>query len=344
MVGDRLLQLRQWVEAQICSKEQGNTPLVSLEPVSGDASFRRYFRAQTANDAYIAVDAPPDKEDSGSFVRIAEHWYQLGIRVPKVIKADLRLGFMLLEDFGDRQLLPELLTMDATYASALDTLLAIQSIPPEALPAYDEPFLRCEMELFPEWFLSHLLELDTHPIFQELTRVFALLVGSAKAQVPVCVHRDYHSRNLMPLRDGGLGVIDFQDAVIGPVTYDLVSLLRDSYIDWPDDQVYQWVEDYRLQLLTTGFFVPDSARFKKDFDLMGMQRQLKVVGIFSRLYLRDGKSGYLKDIPRTFNYLLNSARRYSEFSSFAQQLESLKPLMAGHPKLGVYLTEDRATA
>ncbi len=336
-MGQRQLQLKSWVELVLSGIEGDQAELISLDAVSGDASFRRYFRAYTQKGHYIAVDAPPEKENSEPFIRIARCWFEQGVRVPEVIRSDLEQGFMLLEDFGDRQLLAELGGQREPYAQALDTLLKIQQLPAKDLPPYDEPVLRREMDLFSDWFLDRLLQTEKHPVKQQLESVFKELVTSAQSQPQVCVHRDYHSRNLMPLADRGLGVIDFQDALIGPITYDLVSLLRDSYVDWPDSLVYSWVEEYRASLANVGFEMPEAEAFRKSFDLMGMQRQLKVVGIFSRLLLRDGKSGYLKDIPRTFAYLLNAAKRYPEFDSFAKQLESLLPLMKSHPELGVYM-------
>jgi aminoglycoside/choline kinase family phosphotransferase len=336
-MGSRQAQLKNWARQvwPYADRDQ-----LEITPVSGDASFRRYFRASTPAARLIAVDAPPEKENSEPFVTIAKEWSEKGIRVPKVVADDLALGFMLLEDFADQQLLDRLQSEgDAPYLQALETLLGIQMLPAEGLPNYDASVLTREMNLFPEWFLGEMLGI-TEGWDTLLETTYQQLIDSALTHPHVCVHRDYHSRNLMPLADGGLGVIDFQDALIGPVTYDLVSLLRDSYIEWPESQVAQWVENYRLMLMDVGFSLPDSTGFKKQFDLMGMQRQLKVLGIFSRLYLRDGKSGYLKDIPLTFKYLYRSASSYSEFSDLKEALEELIPVMREHKLLGQYIPSE----
>lgn len=329
----RLQQLEQWVST--IAAEQGLAlSSDTLIPVSGDASFRRYFRAAGKQVNWIAVDAPPEKENSAPFVTLARDWFSRGVRVPAILAADLELGFMLLEDFGDRLLLPELVpdSADRLYGQALETLLQIQQIPADDLPPYDEALLRREMGLFDEWFLDRLLGLQLGDDEQQLLAgIKTQLVESSLSQPQVTVHRDYHSRNLMPLPDGGLGVIDFQDAVRGAHTYDLVSLFRDSYIRWPDERVRGWVEEFRCALQAAGADVAESDQFLRDFDWMGMQRQLKVLGIFSRLSLRDGKDGYLADMPRTLGYLLRAAARYSETQPFAHWLEQrIVPAMSAH--------------
>lgn len=340
-MGQRLAQLTQWVQSNWNVTGSEDAPPEQLETVSGDASFRRYFRARTANSRFIAVDAPPDKEASTPFVNIGRRWRLAGVQVPEIVHVDLSLGFMLLQDFGDQMLLP---TLDRTdpqpYAAALRTLLQLQQVSDTSLPPYDAAVLRREMGLFHEWFLGRCLGLDANDWMPLLEPVYAALVQRAEAQMQVPVHRDYHSRNLMLLGDGTLGVIDYQDALFGPITYDLVSLLRDSYIDWPQALVEQWVAQYRQQLIDVGIGVPSEAEFLKDFYLMGMQRQLKVVGIFCRLWLRDGKSGYLKDIPRTFNYLHNAAARYPEFAQLDLALSAMRPLLSAHPLLGQHFTEE----
>lgn len=330
----RLRQLQQWVVET--AAEQGlELRSDELSTVSGDASFRRYFRASGEGESWIAVDAPPEKENSRPFAELARAWFARGVRVPEVLAVDLQQGFMLLEDFGDRLMLPELQGNDAQrhYARALDTLLQIQQMPTEQLPAYDEALLQREMGLFDEWFIASLLNLELDDDEKaQLAAIKSLLVDRALSQPQVAVHRDYHSRNLMLLDDAGLGVIDFQDAVTGAQTYDLVSLFRDSYIRWPDEQVAQWVEEYRCALLEAGMDVPSAEAFLQNFDWMGMQRQLKVLGIFSRLYLRDGKDGYLKDMPRTLGYLIRAAARYAETEPFARWLEwRIVPAMSAHP-------------
>ena len=334
-MGQRLAQLTQWVQTHWVVTESTEAAPIELEVVSGDASFRRYFRARTAGGQFIAVDAPPDKEDSAPFVAIGQRWRAAGIKVPKILLADLELGFMLLEDFGDRMLLPTLEAESSSpYSAALATLLQLQQVKDNELPPYDAEVLQREMGLFDEWFLSRCLGLDVKDWLPLLDPVYAKLIERAEGQIQVPVQRDYHSRNLMLCADGSLGVIDYQDALFGPITYDLVPLLRDSYIDWPDEQVEDWVEEYRQQLLHAGFEMPHSSEFLKDFYLMGMQRQLKVVGIFCRLWLRDGKQGYLKDIPRTFNYLHRAAAKYPEFAQLDLALSAMRPLLQAHPLLG----------
>ena len=336
-MGQRLAQLTQWVQANWAVTGSTEAAPAQLETVSGDASFRRYFRARTANAQFIAVDAPPDKEDSAPFVNIGQRWRAAGIKVPNILLADLNLGFMLLEDFGDQMLLPMLNSSDPSpYAAALKTLLQLQQVEDSELSPYNAEVLQREMGLFDKWFLSRCLGLDTKDWLPLLQPIYAALIERAEAQIQVPVHRDYHSRNLMLCADDSLGVIDYQDALLGPITYDLVSLLRDSYIDWPEEKVEGWVEGYRLQLRNAGFDVPGSAEFLKDFYLMGMQRQLKVVGIFCRLWLRDGKQGYLKDIPRTFNYLHSAATKYTEFAQLDLALSAMRPLLQAHPLLGKY--------
>lgn len=300
----------------------------SLDVVSGDASFRRYFRARIHDRSWIAVDAPPEKEDSHPFVAIARGWKAQGVNVPEVYAADFEQGFMLLSDFGDRVMLSELNdgSVNDYYLKALDELLKIQQcdqVPGYDLPAYDEKKLVSEMALCPDWFFSQLLgmELSAHER-QMLDLIFGILIESALDQSRVVVHRDYHSRNLMITEDGSMGVLDFQDAVMGPISYDLVSLLRDCYISWPEARLQHWVEQYADRIFESGLITAEQRqRFRRAFDLMGMQRHIKCVGIFSRLNLRDGKSGYLKDIPRTFAYIQQVSGQYRMFAEFSQWLE-----------------------
>jgi aminoglycoside/choline kinase family phosphotransferase len=333
-MGERLQGLTVWVGERLA--ERGELGLSSgLMPVSGDASFRRYFRARADGRSWIAVDAPPEKEDSLPFVEVAAAWRAQGIPVPEVLAADLAQGFMLLEDFGDRLLLAELDkdSADPLYDLALDTLAALQQLSPAGLPPYNQLLLQREMALLDEWFLPGLLDIElSPPETQLLDRVKAMLVDNARSQLQVPVHRDYHSRNLM-LREAPsrLGVIDFQDAVEGPVTYDPVSLLKDSYVRWPDADVSRWVEAHRQRLIAAGLSLPAPDVFRRHFDLMGMQRQLKVLGIFARLSLRDGKPGYLKDIPRTFGYLYRACGSYPEFADLKNWLtERVLPAMRDH--------------
>lgn len=333
-MGQRLKQLSEWVQQQAAAQEMEVD--AELQAVSGDASFRRYFRATGPEGSWIAVDAPPEHEDCEPFLAIAQAWHAQGIAVPRVIASDLELGFMLLEDFGDQLLLPQLseTTVEQHYAAAFEALRQIQRTTDQpALPPYDRVMLAREMALFPEWFLTRLLGLELQEEEYHLLGLVAkLLIESALAQPQVSVHRDYHSRNLMLVDDGRLGIIDFQDAVSGPVTYDLVSLLRDCYIDWPDEQVRFWVEAFRQRLKQDGLDVADQGLFQQQFDLMGMQRHIKVLGIFARLWLRDGKAGYLDDLPRTFAYLYRVAARYEELAPFVRWLDRrVVPAFVAHP-------------
>ena len=311
MSDTRLAALTQWCE------QQCQTHDLILSPVSGDASFRRYFRFSHAGKSLIAMDAPPEKENSAPFLAIASQWMVQGISVPEVLHHDLSLGFLILEDFGSELLMDTLVRKpnqaDKYYQQAIDELIKIQALPDAcALPAYDEALLRREMQLLPEWLLSELLNFDLNEgRFSSIKNVFDLLVEQVLEQPLGTVHRDYHSRNLMCLENGTLGVIDFQDAVHGSICYDLVSLLKDCYIAWPTEKIDEWVHYY---LARSGSDI-DFAKFRKAFDLMGMQRHLKAAGIFARLYLRDGKDGYLKDIPRTLNYIVEACDLYeSEYS------------------------------
>ncbi len=278
-----------------------------LAPASEDASFRRYLRLCSGAQSLIVMDAPPDKEPCDPFVRVAAMLRDAGLSAPEVIAQDLEQGFLLLTDFGSDSYLSCLDpgTEAALYADALDALLVMQGrIDGSGLPPYDEALLRREMDLFHDWFLGELLEIELEPeqvaVWQVTTQA---LVDNALAQPRVFVHRDYHSRNLMKLDAGNPGILDFQDAVHGPVTYDLVSLLRDCYVAWPPPRVDQLALDYHARAQADGIVDVGAAQFLHWFNLMGAQRHLKAVGIFSRLWLRDGKRGYLGDIPRTLGYL-----------------------------------------
>lgn len=312
----RAQQLEAWAVDWLGRHRPELKPSGALATVSGDASFRRYFRLPLVSGSLIAVDAPPDKENSRPFVAIARALRAHGAHVPEVVAADFDLGFMLLEDFGDELLRPRLTpaTVDVLYGRALDTLLHLQEcdeVPGHALPPYDRHRLIDEMALIRDWFIARYLGLALGTEQQAvLANAFELIAADCVAQPQVFVHRDYHSRNLMLLASGEIGVIDFQDAVTGPVTYDLVSLLRDAYVTWPAADVQRWARHYahllrQARRLPAGF---DDATFLRWFDWMGAQRHLKVVGIFARLSLRDGKHGYLDDIPVVFNYLLAELR------------------------------------
>lgn len=329
-------ELAQWAVAKIHQLAHFEVT-AKMEIVSGDASFRRYFRLHCLNKSWIAVDAPPEKEDNPRFVRIAKAWHDQGIAVPKVIAFDFEQGFLLLEDFGDTLLWAALHQETAQpehlYTLAIDELCTIQSLPTEGLPAYDSALLQQEMQLFRDWLCDKLLVLELSSAERQLLdEVFARLEARALAQPKAVVHRDYHSRNLM-LRQGGLlGVIDFQDAVVGPVTYDLVSLLRDCYVSWPISMVDELSAYYWEKARPLGLYLSNWETFRQDFDFMGLQRHLKAAGIFARLHLRDGKSGYLKDIPNTCQYLLEISARYAELADFQQWLrERFMPALSRLP-------------
>lgn len=296
-----------------------NSVPYSFTPASSDASFRRYFRASHAQGCYIVMDAPPERENVANFVKVAQLFKQIPVNVPGIIRQDLQRGFLLLEDFGDRHYLQVLNAdnADCLYAAALESLFKLQTGIDSRecdLPRYDSALLKRELGIFSEWFIQGLLHLDIGTDLRDLLdEVESVLVDSALQQPQVCVHRDYHSRNLMYLGEGEPGILDFQDAVVGPVTYDLVSLLKDCYIAWPDERVESWMSAYYRRLLHAGLIGCDLATFRRWFDLMGMQRHLKAIGIFSRLHLRDGKPHYLGDIPRTLDYVLKVCARYPEF-------------------------------
>lgn len=294
--------------------------------VSGDASFRRYYRL-TRHDggSLIVVSAPPDKENNTAFVNVRALLAGGGVHVPELLGYDAERGFLLLSDFGDRLLLDELsdANVDRWYGIACAELQAIQRVDASALPAYDAAALQREMLLFDQWFAGDLLgaELDAAEA-QMLQRLRDWLCAVAAEQPAVLVHRDYHSRNLMLLDDSEIGVIDFQDACCGPLTYDLVSLLRDCYVRWPADRVRRWALEYRDRLQGAGMLAPiDDAGFLRWFDLMGLQRHLKVLGIFARLYLRDGKPGYLDDLPLVLHYTLEVARQYPQAQGLVELIE-----------------------
>lgn len=325
-VDPRARALEDWAVAWLAREAPARQAVGPLCTVSGDASFRRYFRLPLADGALIAVDAPPEKENCRPFVAIARALLAHGVRVPEVLAVDFTQGFMLLEDFGDALLRPALTaaSVDALYGKAMDTLLHLQQcadVPGHALPAYDRQRLGDEMALLRDWFVARYLGLALNTEQQAvLENAFVSIIDAVTAQPQVFVHRDYHSRNLMLLADGGLGVIDFQDAVMGPVSYDLVSLLRDAYVVWPQADVARWVRDFAARLRRERRLGVDDATFQRWFDWMGAQRHLKVVGIFARLSLRDGKHGYLDDIPVVYNYLLAEIRPYPELHALFELL------------------------
>ncbi len=299
-----------------------------ITPVSDDASFRRYFRVTPVGNGqrFIVMDAPPDKEDVTPFIDIAERLRGVGLNAPRVHARDEARGFLLLDDFADRQYLGELNdeSVERLYGDALGALAVMQAcVSSDGLPEYDATRLRAEMQLFPDWLLDRQLGLKLDDEDQKrLDAVFDLLVENALAQPRVFVHRDYHSRNLMRLEKANPGILDFQDAVNGPLTYDLVSLLRDCYVRWPRERVVDWAWGYFDLAVQSGILREENEQyFLRWFDLMGMQRQLKAAGIFARLNLRDGKPGYLGDIPRTLGYIVEVAPDYPELAAFGAWLE-----------------------
>lgn len=297
-----------------------------IEPASADASFRRYFRVTRGSATHIVMDAPPDKEDLLPFVKIARLLAGMGLNVPIILARDDAQGFLMLSDLGSTQYLDELNAdrqVDRLYRDALSALVTLQTADDAAargLPRYDANLLLREMELLPEWFLQKHLGLVVGPAERAmLDRVFEVLKDAALSQPACLVHRDYHSRNLLSCPDANPGILDFQDAVYGPVTYDAVSLLKDCYIAWPQARVRGWLLDYRDRLQNAGMALDaDAATFVRWFDLMGLQRHIKVLGIFARLFYRDGKPGYLKDLPRVLDYVRGAAAAHPETKELAQ--------------------------
>ena len=300
-------------------------PDATLERASTDASFRSYWRTRSATRSWIVMDAPPDKEDIRPWLDIAYRLARAGLHVPDIQAADPERGFVLMEDLGERLLLPELSesSADRLYGAALDALLRMQrDADAEGLPLYDEARLVTEMELMPEWLLKrHLGQVQECEEWDVIESAFRALVTSARLQPQAFVHRDFHSRNLLLTRNDSPGIVDFQDAVLGPVTYDLVSLLRDCYIRWPEARVVAWVEAYRQRLVAAGIPTLGEEAFLRAFDLMGLQRHIKVLGIFCRLWYRDGKAGYLQDLPLVWDYVRTVGRRYPDIAPLVDLLE-----------------------
>ncbi|WP_456376993.1 aminoglycoside phosphotransferase family protein [Thiolapillus sp.] len=303
-------------------------PDFTLKPASEDASFRRYFRIFLPDgDTRIVMDAPPEKEDCSAYIDITQRLRRTGVHAPVIHARDLQQGFLLLEDLGTQSYLDALNadSVDRLYGDALAALMTMQAcVDPGGLPDYDRDLLLQEMSLFPQWLLHRHLGLDLSGAEQNmLDEVFAVLTDASLEQPRVFVHRDYHSRNLMAGAAHPPGVIDFQDAVRGPATYDLVSLLRDCYIRWPAPRVDEWAWGY-FQLCVQSGVLQDQheSRFLRWFDLMGAQRHLKAAGIFARLAHRDGKTGYLADIPRTLGYIVELASRRQELVPLAEFIDT----------------------
>lgn len=301
--------------------------VTAIEVASADASFRRYFRVAYQDGTLIVMDAPPEKEDVGPFIDIAQRLSAAGLHVPTIVARDVAQGFLLLSDLGSRTMLPELTkdSVDHYYRGAIEAVVAMQQHTAcDALPLYDANLLRQEMQLMPTWFLStHLSHQPTEDEQAMLDDVFTLLVDNAEQQSQRFVHRDYHSRNLMLIDQPQPAIIDFQDAVLGPITYDVVSLLKDCYVQWPREQVLAWLNHYWQVSEQAGLHQASFAQFTRWFDLMGLQRHIKVLGIFARLYHRDGKDGYLNDLPLTWQYVVETAALYPELTAFNEWLTTV---------------------
>ncbi len=333
---DRLEQLNQWLTDEL------TLPAYEIAPASSDASFRRYFRLRPQAKAsglfagyssLIVMDAPPDKENTKPFIHIADLLGKIGLNVPRLLSVNAAQGFLLLSDLGNVQYLGVLneVTVGHLYQDALSALLVLQRDAANeegTVPPYDRALLLQEMGLFRDWYLKKHLNIDLPDEDRQcLEAGFLQFAESALEQPRVFVHRDYHSRNLMQTEKGNPGILDFQDAVLGPVTYDLVSLLRDCYVAWPRAQVEKWALAYRDQAQAQGIIkATDEQTWLRWFDWMGVQRHLKASGIFARLNHRDNKPGYLPDIPRTLGYVFEVASRYRELEDFYRLLQRLVPV------------------
>ena len=332
MVLDRQLQLTTWLQATL------NQPF-TLTVASADASFRRYFRVHLTNaylesNTLIAMDAPPPQEDCRPFVNVAQMLLDAGLNVPKIVAQDLEQGFLLISDLGDDTYLQHLISqkdnhklVQMLYLNATQALIKMQlASKAHDLPPYDEAMLTREMQLFPDWYAAKHLGFTMNSEQQGwLQQTFAALNNNILAQGQVTVHRDYHSRNLMVTHENSPGILDFQDAVHGSISYDLVSLLKDAYIQWDEEQVIDLAVRYWEPAKKAGLPVPnDFSEFYRDFEWMGAQRHIKVLGIFARLYHRDGKDGYLKDMPLVMRYLRKVCERYVELRPMLRLLDALE--------------------
>ena len=319
----RLQQLTLWLHSQFPGE------IFSLAPASADASFRRYFRISFEDRTLIAMDAPPEHEDCRPFLHVCRLFEDAGTHVPHIYAQDLTQGFLLLSDLGNTTYLQALTAENAgkLYGAATDALISIQlASREEALPPYDEALLRRELNLFPEWYINKHLGVTLNDKQQaKLEQVFDRILANNLAQARVYVHRDYHSRNLM-VTEPNPGIIDFQDAVYGPITYDLASLFKDAYIKWDEEVIIDWLIGYWEKARRAGLPVhEDFGQFYRDFELMGAQRHIKVLGIFARLYHRDGKQGYLKDMPLVMTYLRAACARYVDLKPLFNLLNELEP-------------------
>lgn len=331
---ERRQLLEQWLKDQFPARP------FTLQPASADASFRRYFRASFDDQTVIVMDAPPQHEDCAPFLRVAEILAATGVHVPEILAQNQALGFLLLSDLGNTTFLHALNdrieSAHQLYSEATDALVKMQlSHQADSLPVYDDVLLQKELDLFPDWYIAKHLQADlTEKQQAALRTVFSRILQNNLAQPKVLVHRDYHSRNLM-VTSPNPGIIDFQDAVHGPITYDLVSLLKDAYVHWDEERILDWAIRYwekarkaRLPVST------DFAEFYRDFEWMGVQRHLKVLGIFARLNYRDGKAAYLNDMPLVMHYLRKACERYRELDPLLNLLDELHPAESSGQKVG----------
>lgn len=328
MTIERLQLLENWIKAEIPGK------FFELSPASADASFRRYFRITMDGQTMIAMDAPPQHENCAPFLYAAKIFTTASVHVPAILAQNLTQGFLLLSDLGNTTYLQTLEsnpgTADKLYGEAIDALIKIQLISQaDIFPEYDAPLLRRELDLFPEWYIaSHLQVTLTQKQCNDLISIFSSILANNLAQPRVFVHRDYHSRNLM-LTSPNPGIIDFQDAVYGPITYDLVSLLKDAYIHWEEERILDWVIRYWEKARKAGLPVmTDFSDFYRDFEWMGVQRHLKVLGIFARLFHRDQKEAYLSNMPLVMTYLRKTSERYRELHPLLALLDQLQGIQA----------------
>ncbi len=322
---ERMQLLENWVKEQFPAKP------FTLRPASADASFRRYFRVSFKDQTLIVMDAPPQQEDCTPFLQVAEILAATGVHVPKIVAQNLDQGFLLLSDLGNTTFLQALNdqidSANQLYGDAIDALIKLQlSQQVEGLPVYDESLLLRELNLFPDWYIEKHLQKDLSEKQQAvLQSIFTRIIQNNLAQPRVLIHRDYHSRNLM-VTSPNPGIIDFQDAVVGPITYDLVSLFKDAYIRWDEERILDWMIRYWEKARKAGLPVSaDFAEFYRDFEWMGVQRHIKILGIFARLNYRDGKANYLNDMPLVMEYLRKTCKRYRELHLLLNLLDELNP-------------------
>jgi aminoglycoside/choline kinase family phosphotransferase len=331
MTDSRLDTLRSWLKGL---EPSWRLDLPTLTPASADASFRRYFRIESKKPDFptlIVMDAPPQHEPLDPFIKIDLLLENAGLNVPKILEKNLVEGFLLLNDLGNKTYLSELSekTADSLYQDATRALVQMQlASNMDALPNYDAALLQRELGLFPEWYLKKHLHIELTELQEsQIKQAFLLIIQNNLAQAKVFVHRDYHSRNLIMTEKNNPGVIDFQDAVYGPITYDAASLWRDAYIAWPEERVIDWVIKFWEEGRKVGLPMPnDFGQFYRDFEWMGLQRHLKILGIFTRLCYRDGKDAYLKDIPLVLEYAIATANRYIELKPLARILEMARTI------------------